>query len=125
MSLDVRDIAAKKASEDDGGVAMGSSTSRIYLGDSGFSVKSQDASGEGSEGTISLSKDQVFLEATKIVLSADLDSIFLGGGFSFNPELMTGLPSTIVSPIPVLKITPFSAFKSIVDKARNIGSMFG
>lgn len=37
-------------------------------------------------------------------ISSTIDSIRVGGMFKFNPALMTGIPSTIITPIPVLTL---------------------
>tara|TARA_Y100000310_G_C20555126_1_gene750103 strand:- start:370 stop:747 length:378 start_codon:yes stop_codon:yes gene_type:complete len=124
MSLDVREIAQKKNSEDDGGVTLGSEQSRLHLGDSGLRMRSRDFTGEGAESTLELNKEGVSLTGANITLDASLENIFLGGGFSFNPELMTGIPSTLTTPIPVLKATPFSSMRPLLDKAKNIGKLF-
>lgn len=49
-------------------------------------------------------------------ISSGIDSIKVGGIFRFNPILGSGIPSTIITPVPVLLIDP---------PIRNLTSMAG
>lgn len=52
--------------------------------------------------SISSTKDSGNYINGPLSISSNIDNIRVGGMYVFNPQLSTGLPSTIITPIPTL-----------------------
>ena len=119
MSLDIKEIYRKRNTEEDKGVSMGTEEldSRLHLGESHSSITHGDSK-------LHMNGDQVELKGTTISLNTPIENIILNGAFRFNPELMSGLPSTMVSPIPVLKPAFYAPFDTVLGLANSIKEVF-
>ena len=98
IHLDGRKIQEVKETEKDGGTLLEhvSKVNRILLNNKGVSIRARTSS-------IEVSEDRVDINSEKVFINTDLQNIILNGVFRFNPELATMVPSTMVTPIPVLK----------------------
>lgn len=110
MTLDVRKIAASKQSEEDGGVDMGapSGNARGHIGETETSLTHGDQK-------FRLDGNGVYLGGSSLAVDVPFDRILFNGMFRFNPELMLGIPSTIVTPQPVLTPAPGQAYRPLVQ----------
>ena len=110
MTLDVRKLAAAKRSEEDGGVDMGapSGNARLHVGETETSLRHGDQK-------VRLDGAGVHLGGKALQVEVPFDRILFNGIFRFNPDLMLGIPSTIVTPQPVLVPSPGQAFRPLVE----------
>ena len=68
-------------------------------------------------------EDGIFLYGP-VAFTSGVESIKFAGIFKFNPMIMTGMPSTIMTPIPTLTIDmPVSGLKFAADFAAILGGM--
>jgi len=119
MSLDVREIAKAKATEDDGGVDMGteSRNSRVHIGES------ETYMSHGKQ-SIRMDHSGVKLSGARLDIDVPLDGILFNGMFRMNPSLMLGIPSTVATPIPVLQPSLGAAAKPLVESLSALRSFF-
>lgn len=79
------------------------------------------ASGPNS---ISVTRDAGNFINGPLSISSGLDSIKIGGIFRLNPLMATGLPSTMITPIPTLLIDiPLKGLASFSGVAALVGSL--
>ena len=68
-------------------------------------------------------EDGIFLNGP-VAFTSGVEAIKFAGIFKFNPMIMSGMPSTIMTPIPTLTIDmPVSGLKFASDFAIMLGSM--
>ena len=68
-------------------------------------------------------EDGIFLNGP-VAFTSGVESIKFAGIFKFNPMIMSGMPSTIMTPIPTLTIDmPVSGLKFASDFAIMLGRM--
>jgi len=68
-------------------------------------------------------EDGIFLNGP-VAFTSGVEAIKFAGIFKFNPMIMSGMPSTIMTPIPTLTIDmPTSGLKFANDFAVMLGSM--
>ena len=120
MSLDIKEIYRTRNTEEDGGISMGTGDmeSRVHLGES-------HASMSYSSSNIHLNANGIEVTGGTFSIKTPLEDVIFNSIYSLNPELMSGLPSTMVSPIPVLKPTFYKSFSGILNQASIVKDLFG